>query len=1475
MFYPMSANRLIYFTLLVISLFFFSVTTEAQTYTLSACSGSTFSFVQPGALTGTTYTWSAPVISPGPGDISNGSAVSSPQNIISQTLYNNTASPATATYLVTTSNSTSFLLRVTVNPAPTLSSSSTPPSVCSGTSFFYQPLSATAGTNFNWSRPAVAGVTNATNQGTGNPNEILMNTTALPVNVTYNYTLIANGCSNNQTVIVTVNPTPGLTSQTNPASICSGTFFNYTPASNIGNTSFNWTRAAVGGISAGAGSGTGAISEQLDNTVLFPVPVGYTYRITDNSTGCNNMQNISVTVNPAPSVPDQAAASCSNNTFMISPSPTPTGTRYTWLAPVISPAGTITGGAAVTVGQNYIGQALTNNSGTTATAQYTVTPDTYGCSGSPFQVTVSVSPSNSKAVLSSTSTPPDICSGTPFNYHPVTGTAGTSFAWRRYYTPGISTNAAVGTGDINEILTNTSNQPITVFYVYTLTANGCSNTQDIAVIVNPATSLSSSLLPPAICSNTTFSYVPNSSNFTTFFNWTRVAVAGISNAAASGTGNPNETLINTTNLPVSVTYNYALVTTNGCINNQNVTVQVNPIPTLSSTLAPPAICSGTTFNYTPLSPVAGALFTWSRALVPNIGNGAGNGTFNPTETLVNTSNLVVNVPYSFTVSANGCSDTKTVTVSVNPVPNIINQVIATCSNTAFTVAPANVPANTKYTWTFPSSNPAGTITGGAAQAVPQNNISQTLVNSTINPAIATYTVTPNANGCTGASFTVAATINPVPAVANQLLTAMCSGNTFNYTPAGTPAGTTYTWSNPLQAPVNGLTGGSAQPVSQVSISQPLSSVNNIMDTAIYTVTPATNGCAGNTFTVTVPVKPVPVINNINDTICSGTPFSVMPSPVPANTTYTWATPVNFPFGSVINGTQQNTPAASISQVLTNTTNATAQTVYTVNPVSGGCAGTPFTLTMTVGVPLPFIANQSTIICSGTTFNATPATAPPGTTYTWSIPVVTPAGSVLGLSAAATPQSIISQMLTNLLNINDTVVYAVRPYNTGCQGNIFTATVRVLPSPKAVVTGQPVICAYPRDTMSIAFTGNAPWSFDYTDNTGALRSVTGITNTPYTWIAASVPGVSNQTYAITRVKDLACTNLTDTFYFSQKLNPLPVARVNSLHGIYICNNTPDTLTISSLPTDTLTYQWLLNGVAIPGAVTDSLATAQPGNYNVRLVNQFGCVDTAGASLGLILVNKPVLNFTYDSYCINKPIQFTNLTDTTFTGAIQWTWDLGDSTTANTYHATDTYLTGGDRHIRLIARQLNCASYLMALDSTINIQFPIDAVRLPSVSAYKGVPTPVSGRTIPGYRYLWNPTRGIVNPDSANTIFNHSQTQQYLVNLISPGGCMTPDTMMIRVFDNKMVDILVPKSFTPNGDGVNDILYPYHIGLKEFHYFKVYNRYGQLMFETRNPDIGWNGSFGGTPQPMSIYIWVTEGVALDGSVVRKTGETLLLR
>ncbi|MDF2192169.1 Ig-like domain-containing protein [Paraflavitalea sp. CAU 1676] len=91
----------------------------------------------------------------------------------------------------------------------------------------------------------------------------------------------------------------------------------------------------------------------------------------------------------------------------------------------------------------------------------------------------------------------------------------------------------------------------------------------------------------------------------------------------------------------------------------------------------------------------------------------------------------------------------------------------------------------------------------------------------------------------------------------------------------------------------------------------------------------------------------------------------------------------------------------------------------------------------------------------------------------------------------------------------------------------------------------------------------------------------------------------------------------------------------------------------------------------------------------------------------------------------------------------------------------------------------------------------------------------------------------------------------------------------------VDIYVPKVFTPNNDGNNDVAKPIVVGLTTFHYFSIYNRWGNLLFTTKDPNAGWDGRFKGVLQPVETYLWIAEGVDRDKKKVVRRGMISLVR
>jgi adhesin/invasin len=91
----------------------------------------------------------------------------------------------------------------------------------------------------------------------------------------------------------------------------------------------------------------------------------------------------------------------------------------------------------------------------------------------------------------------------------------------------------------------------------------------------------------------------------------------------------------------------------------------------------------------------------------------------------------------------------------------------------------------------------------------------------------------------------------------------------------------------------------------------------------------------------------------------------------------------------------------------------------------------------------------------------------------------------------------------------------------------------------------------------------------------------------------------------------------------------------------------------------------------------------------------------------------------------------------------------------------------------------------------------------------------------------------------------------------------------------INIYVPRVFTPNNDGNNDVLKPILVGIATFHYMNVYNRWGNLVFTTQDPTRGWDGTFKGVAQPVETYLWIAEGVDIEGKTIVQKGMTSLVR
>jgi gliding motility-associated-like protein len=153
--------------------------------------------------------------------------------------------------------------------------------------------------------------------------------------------------------------------------------------------------------------------------------------------------------------------------------------------------------------------------------------------------------------------------------------------------------------------------------------------------------------------------------------------------------------------------------------------------------------------------------------------------------------------------------------------------------------------------------------------------------------------------------------------------------------------------------------------------------------------------------------------------------------------------------------------------------------------------------------------------------------------------------------------------------------------------------------------------------------------------------------------------------------------------------------------------------------------------------------------------------------------------------------------------------------------------------------------------------------------KVIETSMSGVT----QYIWSPGSFLNNTGIAAPIAILPYDVRYIVTGTTPEGCEGTDDIIIKVYNGP--EIYVPSAFTPNNDGLNDLLKAIPVGIKEFRFFRIFNRWGQLVFTTPNPSNGWDGKINGTDQPTSTFVWMAEAIDYKGNLINRKGVVTLIK
>jgi gliding motility-associated-like protein len=400
-------------------------------------------------------------------------------------------------------------------------------------------------------------------------------------------------------------------------------------------------------------------------------------------------------------------------------------------------------------------------------------------------------------------------------------------------------------------------------------------------------------------------------------------------------------------------------------------------------------------------------------------------------------------------------------------------------------------------------------------------------------------------------------------------------------------------------------------------------------------------------------------------------------------------------------------------------------------------------------------------------------------------------------------------------------------------------------------------AYCPDDTAVNVT--APYGYqDYTWFNNTFTQVLGTTQV----LALRPPPLAGTNIAV-RVVPYNGYGCEDTLY-AQLLDTLTVT-ANAGHDTLSCNH--DLVSIGAIPKPGLVYKWnpatgltnpnIANPFASPDATTTYVLTTRHDGG--------GCLDTDTVVVRSSIIGNSMQLIGKATYCIgmgDSAILKVQPTD-----SIQWFKDNSPIPGAN---QEEYRINKSGTYYAMLFNKAGCS---IATDKQIiTIDKPKPGINYPVQYAVIDLPLDLQARQF-GSTVLWSPGINLDNQASYTPVFNGSSDQLYTIEIKTKTGCVTVDTQLVKTVSH--ADMFVPTAFSPNHDGLNDLLRPTLMGIKELRYFRIYNRWGQLLFETRNALPGWDGKLNGILQPTQVVVWMAEGIGVDNKIYMRKGTSTLIR
>lgn len=298
--------------------------------------------------------------------------------------------------------------------------------------------------------------------------------------------------------------------------------------------------------------------------------------------------------------------------------------------------------------------------------------------------------------------------------------------------------------------------------------------------------------------------------------------------------------------------------------------------------------------------------------------------------------------------------------------------------------------------------------------------------------------------------------------------------------------------------------------------------------------------------------------------------------------------------------------------------------------------------------------------------------------------------------------------------------------------------------------------------------------------------------------------------------------------------------------------------------------LINPIGVGNSV--SVMPGRPSTYYIRFIDDYGCVLVDSVSVGSYAIS--ILLEGATTICIGDTAQLlaTNLTGDALT--YNWSPQEGIIAGENTYSPLVSPSVSTTYQLA-VSNAYGCSLDTGVVVNIFNYVPPVSAFAEPDTLA-TGESSQLTAEPAEGYTYLWSPAGTLDNSLIPNPVATPLETTTYKVTVRDPSGCINSALVTIVVFDPvcREPNIYVPNGFSPNGDGLNEILYVRGNAIDEM-YFAIYNRWGEKVFESRSPEVGWDGTFRGKLLEPEVFGYFLEVNCLNGETYFKKGNITLIR